>query len=339
MTMTIRDGLYDFLADAMPGYCNLTLVSGDASFRKYYRITAQNTTYIVMDAPPRNENAELFTHVTHAFAQAGINVPEIIDADFDNGFLLLSDFGDIQLLSLLKSEQQDTLLQQALTDLFKLQHQGGQHILELPHYDNEKLLTEMQLFDCWFVKSLLNIELDLATQKNLLKLYQLLIDSANKQTNIWVHRDYHSRNLMVYQNQLGILDYQDAVYGPITYDLASLLKDCYIRYDNDKIKRFLSDHHQRLLDAEIIDIDIEQFSRDFHWMALQRHIKVLGIFSRLSIRDNKHGYLADLPLVFSYVEETINRYPSFIFIRDLFAELKPRMTEALNKKLKKLDKN
>lgn len=327
--MTIRAGLEDFLNKAAPGYHQLTPVSGDASFRKYYRINQQNSSYIVMDAPPQNENAELFSQVSLAFAQAGINVPTVIDADFDNGFLLLSDLGDTQLISLLKSDKQQDILENALDVLFKLQKQGGQHILELPPYSNEKLLNEMQLFDTWFVRSLLGIELDLQQQKQLLKLYQLLIDSANKQAKTWVHRDYHSRNLMYQQNQIGVIDYQDAVYGPITYDLASLLKDCYIRYDNALIEKLLSNYHQRLLNEEMITTDVESFMREFEWMALQRHIKVLGIFARLSIRDNKIGFLADLPLVFAYVEETINRYPTFIFLRDFFAELKPLLANKL----------
>lgn len=324
-----RAGLTDFLNDVAPGYRDLTTVSGDASFRKYYRIYQQNTPYIVMDAPPQNENAELFSQVSLAFAQAGINVPEVIEADFDNGFLLLSDLGDTQLISLLKSEQQSEMLDAALNVLFKLQQQGGQHILELPHYSNEKLLSEMQLFDTWFVKELLGVELDLDTQKQLLKLYQMLINSANKQEKTWVHRDYHSRNLMFCQNQIGVIDYQDAVYGPITYDLASLLKDCYIRYERPLVEKLVSDYHQRLVEAEMISTDLETFMQDFEWMALQRHIKVLGIFSRLSIRDNKPGYLGDLPLVFAYTEEAINRYPSFIFMRELFAKLKPLLAEKL----------
>lgn len=329
--MTIRAGLEDFLATAAPGYRDLTMVSGDASFRKYYRIHHQNSTYIVMDAPPQQENAELFSQVSQAFAQAGIHVPIVVDADFDNGFLLLSDLGDTQLLSLLTGDKQSRLLKNALDVLFKLQQQGGQHILELPHYSNEKLLSEMQLFDTWFCKELLGINLNINQQKQLLKLYQILIESANKQTQTWVHRDYHSRNLMLQQKQIGVIDFQDAVYGPITYDLASLLKDCYIRYDYQLIEKLLSDYHQRLIDNEIITTELESFIRDFDWMALQRHIKVLGIFSRLSIRDGKDGYLADLPLVFAYVEETIQHYPSFLFIRDFFADLKPQLLNKLEK--------
>ncbi len=328
----IRQGLTTFLDNSIPGYSDLYAVSGDASFRRYYRATHDNNTYVIMDAPPNHEDAELFSQVTQAFAQAGVNVPEIIDADFDNGFLLLSDFGDTQLLSLLTGDEQNYHLEQALKELFKLQQQGGQHILELPHYSNELLLTEMQLFDTWFVKELLGLELSLEQQKQLLKLYQMLIDSANKQTHTWVHRDYHSRNLMHTKNQIGVIDHQDAVYGPITYDLASLLKDCYIRYEHDQIEKHLSDYHDQLISAEMIDADLEQFVRDFHWMALQRHIKVLGIFARLSIRDGKDGYLNDLPLVFDYVEETINHYPSFIFIRDFFKPLKPLMLEKLTNK-------
>lgn len=317
----MRAGLTDFLDSALPDYDNLHMIAGDASFRKYYRLNQNGVSYILMDAPPEHEDAALFVQIATAFAQAGINVPQIIEDDLDNGYLLLSDFGDEQLQPFV-SANPTHWLPIALEHLFELQTQGGQHILELPDYDNELLLRELSLFPEWFITELLGDKLSRDEEDLLNDLNRTLVDSALNQPQVWVHRDYHGRNLMkIGDDNLGIIDFQDAVFGAITYDLASILKDCYIRYPKDIVRTQLEHYYIRLVGSEKYHQDFEQFQRDFDFMGLQRHLKVLGIFARLSIRDGKHDYLNDLPLVFEYTMDVINNYPELQRYLPLFTRL------------------
>lgn len=316
-----RKKLSAFLSDILPNYQNLTMVAGDASFRRYFRVWQSGISYIVMDAAPPQENVSLFVHVATAFAQAGINVPEIIETDLDDGYLLLSDFGD-EVLQPLLSEAPHIWLPICLDRLLQLQSQGGQHLLELPEYDKPLLLQELSLFPEWFITELLAVKLNHEEEALLHDLNELLMDSAINQPQVWVHRDYHCRNLMkVDEQQLGIIDFQDAVLGPITYDLVSILKDCYIRYPTDIVAHYLQDFYLQLTAQERYYQDFEQFEREFDLMGLQRHLKVLGIFSRLSIRDGKHGYLQDLPLVLEYVFEVLDKYPVLHRYLPLFKRL------------------
>lgn len=320
--MMKRKSLSIFLSEVLPGYQGLSQIAGDASFRRYFRVWQQGISYIVMDAPPPKEDVDLFAQVAIAFAQAGLNVPEIIDSDSEAGYLLLSDFGDEVLQSLLIRSPHEWL-PVCLETLLQLQTQGGQHLLELPAYDHPLLLQELSLFPVWFITECLDEKLNHDEESLLHDLNELLIDSALKQPQTWVHRDYHSRNLMrVDEQKLGIIDFQDAVLGAVTYDLASILKDCYIRYPVEVVAHYLYDYYLRLVAQERYYHDFEQFERDFDLMGLQRHLKVLGIFSRLSIRDGKHDYLQDLPLVFDYVLEVLEKYPELNRYLSLFNRLR-----------------
>ncbi len=304
----MRTTLDHFLQTALPGYSVPTMVAGDASFRRYFRTHHAGISYIIMDAPPSHEDAGLFAQIATAFAQAGVNVPQIIETDLDNGYLLMSDFGDEQLQPFITTNPQHWL-PIALDRLFALQTHGGQHVLPLPDYDHTLLLRELSLFPEWFITELLGQRLNAAEESALNDLNRVLIDNALNQPQVWVHRDYHSRNLMkVGADDLGVLDFQDAVFGAVTYDLVSLLKDCYVRYPKSLLHECLQQYYLRLVASERYHQDFDVFVRAFDYMGLQRHLKVLGIFARLSIRDGKHGYLNDLPLVFDYVLEVVNAY-------------------------------
>lgn len=325
----MRKTLEIFVEAVLPNYQSLVMVAGDASFRKYYRVVQNNVSYIVMDAPPSHENAALFVQVATAFAQAGVNVPEIIEDDSENGYLLISDFGDEPLQSYLTSDSQ-TWLPRCLTRLYQLQSQGGQHLLELPEYDHLLLLRELSLFAEWFVIELLSEKLNAEEEALISELNQTLIDSALNQPQVWVHRDYHCRNLMkVGEDNIGVIDFQDAVLGPITYDLVSLLKDCYVRYPQRILTEQLKDYYIQLVGGELYQQDFKHFERSFDLMGLQRHLKVLGIFARLSIRDGKHSYLNDLPLVMDYVFDVLDKYPELHRYLPLFERLGDRLESSV----------
>ncbi|MPV85851.1 aminoglycoside phosphotransferase family protein [Ostreibacterium oceani] len=332
MSSIVRDPLSSFLNQHVPDYHGVEQIAGDASFRQYYRVSTPRCSYVLMDAPPALENTALFHQIAMAFAQAGIQVPEIIEADFEQGYLLLSDFGDQTLYGLL-CEDADTWLTQALAVLFMIQKQGGQQILALPDYSDDLLWQELNLFPTWFVRELLGMRLSSLQESTLKQLNSMLVEQALKQPKTWVHRDFHSRNLMqTPTDSIGVIDFQDAVYGPITYDLVSILKDCYIRYPDALLEKQLMRYYIQLISDELYYGDYETFVRAFDWMGLQRHVKVLGIFSRLSIRDGKHQYLSDLPRVFDYVNDVIQRYPNFQFAQPLFETLYLRMHAVLKQR-------
>lgn len=324
----MRLSIENFLDRVLSGYENLTMIAGDASFRRYYRVEQSGISYIVMDAPPTHEDAGLFVQVATAFAQAGVNVPDIIEDDLENGYLLLSDFGDEQLSNSVAAAPQQWL-PICLERLFELQTRGGQHVLELPLYDNMLLLNELSLFPEWFVTELLGEKLSDAEEALLSDLNHTLIDNALNQPQVWVHRDYHSRNLMKVGdavgdnlgNNLGIIDFQDAVFGAVTYDLVSVLKDCYVRYPKSTVREQLQQYYIRLVGHDLYHHDFAHFERDFDLMGLQRHLKVLGIFARLSIRDGKHTYLNDLPLVMDYIFEVVQKYSALHRYLPMFQRL------------------
>ncbi|MGY0399137.1 MAG: aminoglycoside phosphotransferase family protein [Ostreibacterium sp.] len=319
-----RKTVDEFLLAVLPNYRHLTRLEGDASTRCYFRARQDNISYIIMDAPT-NVEVGLFVQVATAYAQASINVPEIIDMDLDNGYILLSDFGDETLQSPLTVDA-DKWLPICLERLLTLQKQGGQHLLELPEYGSELLLRELSLFPEWFVTELLGEKLSANEELLLRDLNQLLINSALSQSSVWVHRDYHCRNIMkVKENDVGIIDFQDSVLGPVTYDIVSLLKDCYIRYPKATVKTYLQQYYVQLVNAERYYQDFDQFERDFDLMGLQRHLKVLGLFSRLSLCDDKPTYLNDLPLVFDYILETLNKYSELRHYRSMFVRLAQRL--------------
>ena len=288
--------------------------SSDASFRRYFRVTDLNTeqTFIVMDAPPDKEDCEPFVHITRLLRGVHVNAPDIITLDLDQGFLLLADLGDRQYLDFLDESSCDTLYNDALTALINMQRIQD----HLPAYDKQRLADEMGLFEPWYLNTHLGIELDDQQKSTLEAVFDLLIDSALQQPQVFVHRDYHSRNLMlVDDNNPGVIDYQDAVIGPVTYDLVSLFKDCYIEWPANRIERWLDEY----LQLTPIDISVArgQFIRWFDLMGVQRHLKVLGIFARLNYRDGKPQYLDDLPLTLKYVIEACDRYSELSPLRNL----------------------
>lgn len=291
----------------------LTTASADASFRRYFRIHLATpylgySTLIAMDAPPPLEDCTPFVKVAKQFLGAGLNVPKVIAQDLTNGFLLLSDLGNDTYLQHLNNETAQMLYGDATNALIKLQLASKHH--DLPPYDEALLKREMQLFPDWYVNNYLGQTLNTEQQGWLRQTFTSINKNILAQGQVTVHRDYHSRNLMVtYENTPGILDFQDAVHGAITYDLVSLLKDAYIQWDEEQVIDMAVRYWEPAKKAGLpVANDFSEFYRDFEWMGAQRHIKVLGIFARLSHRDGKDGYLKNMPLVMHYLRKVCERY-------------------------------
>ncbi len=281
--------------------------SSDASFRRYFRITTSNKQFIVMDAPPSKENTEPFIRIAKLLTQSQVNVPSIFQQNLIDGFLLLEDFGNQCFLDQLNTATADDLYQSAFDSLFKLQTQTPIQNSGLPGYDEPLLHRELAIFDEWFLGQLLDIQIPAAIWDTV---RTLLTASALEQPVTCVHRDYHSRNLMVLDNDSpGVIDFQDAVIGPITYDLVSLLRDCYIAWPEQQVEQWRSNYFERLRQAALINCDPAQFKRWFDLMGLQRHLKAIGIFSRLHLRDGKSNYLGDIPRTLNYVITVCATYP------------------------------
>ena len=285
--------------------------SADASFRRYFRVLHQGESLIVMDAPPDNEDSRPFIDVSRMLFDVGLNVPAVIDYDLEQGFLLLSDLGSRPYLDELNGDSVERLYGDALSALATIQTcvtwGAG-----LPAYDRALLLKEMGLFREWLLGKHLAITVD-ATQAALVDaVFSLLADNALQQPQVCVHRDYHSRNLMVTQrNNPGILDFQDAVVGPVTYDLVSLLRDCYIDWPRAQVEDWALGYQQLALQSGILreeHCDPDSFLRWFDLMGMQRHLKAAGIFARLNHRDGKPGYLGDIPRTLAYVVEVASRH-------------------------------
>lgn len=284
--------------------------SSDASFRRYFRIWHQDGTLIAMDAPPQREDAARFVRLARAFAAAGLNVPRVYEEDFEQGFLLLSDLGTQSYYSALHAGSADALYGDAISALLRLQL-SSESAPALPPYDRALLTRELGIFPEWYVGRHLGIALDRADQGILEAAFDVLMDSALEQPVVWVHRDYHSRNLMVTdRDNPGVLDFQDAVMGPVTYDLVSLLRDCYIEWSAEQVKGWLHSYLARARAAGLVSaVDDTQFARWFDLMGVQRHLKAIGIFARLQHRDGKPGYLADIPRTLGYVLRVCGCYP------------------------------
>ena len=281
--------------------------SNDASFRRYLRAwRADGATRVVMDAPPEKESITAFIKVARLLQRCGVHVPEIDALDQARGFVLMEDLGSVHYLERLRAgDDADALYADALTALRHIQMQGRELASELPPYDRSALMTEMGLMPEWFCGRLLQLELTAEDRAQLSSTFELLTAEALTQPVVFVHRDYHSRNLMrVTQRNPGVIDFQDAVAGPIGYDLVSLLKDCYIEWPRARVERWVHSYHQELRATGLLGaMSAEQFLRCFDLIGLQRHIKVLGIFARLYFRDGKPGYLPDLPRTLNYVRE------------------------------------
>ncbi len=311
----------------------ITSASSDASFRRYFRVeSAQNNGFlgkfeasslIAMDAPPDKEGTKSFITISEVLENADLQAPRVLASDIKQGFLLLTDQGTQLYLDALNLENVDALYADALKALLIMQRDISCEKLVLPPYDNALLLREMDLFRDWYLKSYLNLPLSSRNQTELDNIFQLLADSAVAQPQVFVHRDYHSRNLMVSgENNPGILDFQDAVIGPVTYDLVSLLRDCYIAWPRDQIEQWALDYLHQAVDAGVLSPQSESdFLRWFDWVGVQRHLKAVGIFARLHLRDGKDGYLADIPRTLAYVKDVSGRYPELNALHVLLGDL------------------
>ena len=304
------DALRQFAARAL-GRDDVAIerASADASFRSYWRVRAPGMpSAIAMDAPPGKEDVGPWLDVAQRLRRASVHAPAVLAEDRAQGFVLMGDLGARLYLPELDDASVDALYGDALEALFRMQTRADAE--GLPRYDEARLMAEMALFPEWFVGRHLGVALECDEWERIESAFRLLTDSALEQPVAFVHRDYHSRNLLVTErDNPGVIDFQDAVLGPVTYDLASLLRDCYVEWQDQRVADWSEAHRRRLEAAGLVQADADQWRRWFDLMGLQRHIKVLGIFCRLCYRDGKHGYLGDLPLVLRYTLRVAARYP------------------------------
>ena len=282
---------------------DLEIASADASFRKYYRLNGEAKSFIVMDSSLELKSLKPFLDVTQRLIAVGVNVPKILEQNLDDGFLILQDFGNVHYLNVLNSKNYKELYKKAIDEIAKMLHADTKN---LPVYDKSFLHFEMDLMSEWYLQKNLGLELNVEQKELLENTLNIISNEVLKQPqNCFVHRDFHSRNIMIKDNgEVGVIDYQDAMNGAITYDLVSLLKDCYIEFEREEILKLVLEFR----DIVSPEVDDKTFIKYFDFMGLQRHIKVLGIFSRLYLRDKKDGYLKDIPLTLKYVVETALLY-------------------------------
>ena len=311
----------DTLAD--PG-CDIRPASADASFRRYFRVrVADGKTYIVMDAPPDKEDSRPYVEVARRLRGLGLNVPEILARDMAQGFLLITDLGAQSYLEALAADSVERLYGDALGALVVLQAGIYTDSSFLPAYDAPLLRREMELFREWYLGRHLGLALSGEQHATLDRSFAVLTESALAQPRVWVHRDYHSRNLMVCpRHNPGILDFQDAVSGPVTYDLVSLLRDCYVAWPRTRVEGWVKGYYARAHGSGIpVGDDEAVFLRWFDLMGVQRHLKAIGIFARLNHRDGKPGYLKDIPRTLAYVLDVSARYAELRPLQQVLAEL------------------
>ncbi|AZZ78658.1 aminoglycoside phosphotransferase [Pseudomonas sp. RU47] len=299
----------------------LTAASSDASFRRYFRWEGEGRSFVVMDAPPPQENCKPFVDIAFLLAKSGINVPKIYAEDLDRGFLLLNDLGSKTYLDVIDGENADALFSDALQALLAFQQLPM--VAPLPSYDVALLRRELELFPEWYVKRELGVEFDSIQQQQWQHVSDLLIDSALAQPKVLVHRDYMPRNLMLSEPNPGVLDFQDAVYGPVTYDVTCLFKDAFLSWPEERVRGWLESYWQQASALNIpVQPDFEDFLRASDLMGVQRHLKVIGIFARICHRDGKPRYLADVPRFFSYIEAVIGRRPELAELQTLLTSLR-----------------
>ena len=312
-----------------PGAFDLAPASNDASFRRYFRLRFDDArpSLVAMDAPPEREDCRPYVKVAELFAAAGVHVPTVHARNLEDGFLLLSDLGDTTYLAALSEDSAERLYGDALEALVRIQLASRPGAL--PEYDRELLARELALFPDWYVARQLGRELSARERQVLEQGFSLLLENSLAQPRVFVHRDYHSRNLMLADPNPGILDFQDAVYGPITYDLVSLLRDAYIAWPEERVIDWCIRYWEMARKARLpVAGDFAAFYRDFEWMGAQRQFKVLGIFARLCFRDGKQAYLRDQPLVAHYLRRACARYPELGPLARLLDALEPEPKSA-----------
>ena len=314
---------------------SLRPASTDASFRRYFRLDVVpalrdklGATLIAMDAPPERENVPAFLHVDGLLFDAGVTVPTVVARAVEDGFLLLSDLGTTTYLQRLNLDNAAFMYSDAVDALIKFQLTSQPGVL--PEFDRAFVLREMNLFPEWYLGSHLGVELDDKQRAQLDKVFEAITANVLAQQQVFMHRDFHSRNLMFLdRGNPGVLDFQDAVFGPVTYDLASLLRDAYVQWDEEFVLDWVVRYWQSAKGVGLpVNPDIDAFYRDFEYMALQRHLKILGIFCRLNYRDGKPIYLGELPTVLDYVRKTANRYTELkplLRLLDTFEDKAPQV--------------
>ncbi len=306
----------------------LARASEDASFRRYFRLTPPtpwhgHASVIAMDAPPPREDCRPFVHVAALMIGAGVHAPAVLAEDLAEGYLLLEDLGDRTYLAALDPRSAPALYSDAIDALIRWQRATRDG--ELPPYDEERLARELELFPDWYVAKHLGRTLTAAQTATLRKAFRAILDNNLAQPTVYVHRDYHSRNLMVVAGNPGVLDFQDAVRGPVTYDLCSLLRDAYIAWDEGRQIDWAVRYWERARAAHLpVGDDFGAFWQDFEWMGVQRQLKVLGIFARLAHRDGKRGYLDDMPRVMAYLRGACARYGALHPLLALLDEIEDR---------------
>jgi N-acetylmuramate 1-kinase len=313
-----------------PGGYALAPASADASFRRYFRVTFPHTSQpsvIAMDAPPEKEDSRPFVRVAGLMAAAGLHVPSILAQDLEQGFLLLSDLGTRTYLGALDESNADALFRDALDALVKWQRATVPDAL--PPYDAALLRRELDLFPEWYLSRHVGVSIDTAEREMLERVFTLLIAAAAAQPQVFVHRDFMPRNLMVSEPNPGVLDFQDAVIGPVTYDVVSLFRDAFISWPEERVLDWTIRYWEKARGAGLpLATDFADFWRDFEWMGLQRHLKVLGIFARINYRDGKPGYLEDTPRFVGYARAVAARYSPLAPLLSLFDRIENRAARA-----------
>ncbi|MBF0453871.1 MAG: phosphotransferase [Magnetococcales bacterium] len=327
----IESAAIEFLEGMVGKDGRLSLVSGDASFRRYYRVESDRGRYILMDAPPDKENSAPFVDLSRFLLGHGVAVPKVVKANLEQGYLLLDDLGDETfLVALRQGVSPQTLYALAVEVLLTIQStpNDGSSIAHGRSYDRALMAREFALFTDWYLEGIRKQSITPADRSRFTAVFERIMDHLLSLPTVLVHRDYHCRNLMWQpgkegRERVGVLDFQDAVMGPITYDLASLLRDCYVAWEapfrQEISALWLSGAKKRLG----YDPTPAQFKKDFDWMALQRNLKAIGIFGRLSLRDGKHGYLNDIPRTMTYVHQTLSDHPELDDLRALIEKYAP----------------
>lgn len=302
---------------------SLTPASADASFRRYFRVTVAGASWVAMDAPPEREDCRPFVRVAALLRAAGVNAPEVVAQDLKRGFLLLTDLGDTPYLATLNEDNADRLFGDAIEALLKWQLASREG--ELPPYDEALLRRECDLFPEWYVARHLGLTLSAGEQQTLADMLTLVIARNLAQPAVYVHRDYMPRNLMVTDPNPGVIDFQDAVYGPISYDIASLTRDAFVSWEEERVIDWTVRYWEKAKRRGLpVDPDFSAFYRDFEWMGLQRQLKVLGIFARIRYRDGKAGYLEDTPRFMRYARAVAGRYRELAPLARLLDQLEKR---------------